>query len=289
MSRFLVGMAGYAENANARCFEDHVRAVSASLRDLGHEVSYATLEELRRGGQLIVWGVNNIREDARASEDPERLERFPKGTIIFQTEQVSAIADPSYFIQNWAQFRDFKVWDYARSNVEALGKLGIGATLCPLGYHPSMEKIERAAEDIDVLFYGSNVGPRRALLDKLEDSGLRVYRLFGAFDKERDAIIARSKVVINLRAYVDGVFEIFRCSHLFANRRCVVNEAGNRDPELEALAKRCASTVPRDQLIDECRRLVADAGAREAVAERGYEEFKKINMVESVRRALEEI
>lgn len=291
MARFLLGMAGYAPNANARCFEDHVRAVAAALRDLGHEVEYATQEALRRGGQLIVWGANNVREDARASDDPSRMERFPRGTIIFQTEQVSAIEDPRYFIQNWEQYRGLGgVWDYARSNVEALAKLGIAATLCPLGYHPSMEKFTQLPEgdkDIDVLFYGSNVGPRRELLDKLEATGLRVVRLFGAFDRERDEVIARAKVVINLRAYQYGVFEIFRCSHLFANRVCVVNEAGNRDPELEALARKCSSTVPRSQIIDECRRLVGTLSGRLYVAERGYEEFKKTSMVESVRGALE--
>jgi hypothetical protein len=288
VSRFLVGIAKYGRDPHVRCFEDHMRAVAAALRDLGHEVEYATEDALKRGGRLIVWGANNITEAPNARA--ELQERYPAGTIVFQTEQVSAITDPAYFMQNWAQFRGHPVLDYARSNVQALAALGIKATLCPLGYHPSMVKIEPAVEeDIDVLFYGSNAGPRREITTALRESGLNFVHLFNVYNEERDAAIARSKVVINMRAYQGGVFEIFRCSHLFANGKCVVNESGGRDAELEDLARRCTSYVPRSQLVDECRRLVSDAVARRAVAERGRDEFRKISMVESVRSALEEI
>jgi hypothetical protein len=185
--------------------------------------------------------------------------------------------------------RNFAVWDYAQSNLDVLHRLGIHtATLCPLGYHKSMEVLPKVDEqDIDVLFYGSAGGPRREILDALDKTGMNVVRLFGVYDGPRDGIIARAKVVINLHYYPNGVFEIFRCSHLFANRVCVVNEAGGRDKGLEDLARRCTAYTPRAELVERCKELVASPHKRLMIAEQAYEEFKKTDMTENVRRALE--
>lgn len=284
MSKFLLGIARLGQDPHLACFMEHVKSVAAALRTLGHEVEYASEEAMKnRPGRLIIWGANKIAE-----QDPNDP-LTPPDSIVFQTEQVSAIDTPTYFIQSWIMLRNFTIWDYAQSNVDTLKKLGMtNAIYAPLGYHPAMEVIKPVAhEDIDILFYGSAGGPRREILNALDETGLNVVRAFNVYGEERDAIIARAKVVINLHYYERGVFEIFRCSHLFANRKCVVNEAGGRDPQLEELASRCTAYTPRQWLVDECKRLVADAPARRAVAERGYEAFKKVDLVENIRVALE--
>lgn len=278
--RFLVGIVTLGKNKHAHCFMDFAKAMAAALRSLGHECEYANPGV--RPGRLIMFGANNIVED---KANPQ----IPPDSIIFNAEQVSAIADPTYFLQSWVQLRNFSVWDYAESNVDTLKKLGIySAVLCPVGYHKSMEVIKPAEEDIDILFYGSAGGPRREILDALDKTGLNVVRLFGVYGAERDAFIARSKVVINLHYYPNGVFEIFRCSHLFANRKCVVNEAGGRDRGLEELAKRCTAYTLRDQFVERCRELVASPHKRAIIADQAYEEFKKVDLIEGVRKALEE-
>jgi hypothetical protein len=286
--RFLVGIAKLGTDLHVRCFEDHMRSMAAALRDLGHDVEYATEEALRkRPGRLILWGSNHVTEDPQASA--ERMEKIPTDAIVFQTEQVSAVDKPTYFIRNWIQYRDFAVWDYAQSNVDALKQLGMaGVVLCPLGYHPSMTKIERIEDqDIDVLFFGTRGGPRQEILNALDATGMNVVQLFGVYGDERDARIARAKIVINLHFYARGVFEIFRCAHLFANHVCVVNEAGGRDAGLEDLARRCTAYTPRSELVERCQELVASPHKRLAIAEQGFEEFKKLSLVENVRRALD--
>ena len=47
--------------------------------------------------------------------------------------------------------------------------------------------------------------------------------------------------------------------------------------------------VPREvgAFVEACQRLVADANLRRQVAERGFEVFKRVSMVENVRKALE--
>lgn len=288
MSKFLLGIAQLDRDPHRMCFMDHVKSIAGALRSLGHEVSYtpSTVEEVlaecRVGARLIMWGANRLVEDAANNSF------MPADTIIFQTEQVSAIDKPEFFVQNWIRLKSMIVWDYSITNVDSLKGLGItSAVHCPLGYHPSMETIKPAYEDIDVLFYGSSGGARRDILNALDETNLNVVRAFNVYGEARDALIARSKVVINLHFYQSGVFEIFRCSHLFANRKCVVNEAGGRDAQLESLAEASTSYVSRDALVDECRRLVGDDKARREQAERGYEAFKKIDMIENVRLALE--
>jgi hypothetical protein len=131
--RFLIGIVGLGTNPHSRCFEDVARALAAALRELGHEVEYANPEA--KPGRLILFGANNLMDDP---QNPQ----IPADSIIFNSEQLAAIADPSFFMQNWVQYRNFVVWDYSQTNIKALRKLGIQrAVHCPIGYHPSMSKI----------------------------------------------------------------------------------------------------------------------------------------------------
>jgi hypothetical protein len=181
------------------------------------------------------------------------------------------------------------VWDYTASNVELLRGL-CKPVHCPVGYIETMETIKPQDEDIDVLFYGWVTPRRHKILRALDDSGLNLYCLSDCYGEERDQYIARSKVVLNLHAYETSTFETIRCSRLFANRRCVVTEGCGADPELEDLAWRaCAYAGPRNRktVTEECIRLCNDATARREQAQRGYEEFKKIKLVDSMRKAIE--
>jgi len=288
VSSFLIGAVSLNRNSHMLCFTEFMRNLAAALRALGHEVDYATPEA--KPGRLIIIDGGNM------GEHPSN--QTPRDSILFNSEQLAALKNPSHFMKSYRLYQDFSVWDYSQANIDAMQKLGMRRTvLCPLGYvadkyehhfRPARSRIALVEdEDIDVLFYGSVAGPRREILDALDRSGLKVKRLWNVYGAERDAWIARSKVVVNLHFYPRGVFEIFRVSHLLENRRCVVTEAGGCDEGLEELASRACAYVSREQIVETCRMLVADARKRREIAERGHEEFKKIDFVENVRRALE--
>jgi hypothetical protein len=280
--KFSIGIVGLGTNPHSRCFFDFARALAAALRRMGHEVAYADMSKPETLGRLIIFGGGN-------TTDPGNL--LPRDTIIFNAEQLVAVENPGAFLQNHEGYKNFVVWDYASVNVEELRKLGIQrAVHCPVGYVPEMTlpwSSQKVDKDIDVLHYGSVNARRREILDKLDAAGLKVVQLFNVYDAERDLAIARSKVVLNLHFYPRGIFEIFRCSHLFANRACVVTEDGGVDEELERLAYACARRRRRDQIVDECRRLVGDDRIRVDAAERGHEAFKKYELVAFVDAALE--
>lgn len=287
--KFTVGIVAREKYVHAQCFEDVAIALADALRQAGHETT-----DFDDQGRLIMMGANNLRDEAGV---------MPKDAIVFNTEQVAAVGKAEYLMQSYEQFRSHVVWDYSETNAERLRSLGMErVVLCPIGYVPSMQRsaiLDYAGpEDIDVLFYGSVNPRRRAVLDALDAAGLKVVRpdrefegrrTFGIYGEERDRLIARAKVVLNLHYYEwsRAIFEVFRVSHLLANRKCVVTEDGGQDQALEALADRTCRRVSTGDVVDACVALVRDEAARRAQAERGFSEFRRVDFVRNVAVAVE--
>jgi hypothetical protein len=119
-----------------------------------------------------------------------------------------------------------------------------------------------------MLFYGS-VNERRArALQALRASGLRVHAAYGVYGSDRDALVSRSKVVLNVHYYETSIFELVRVSYLLANRKAVVAELDPHteiDPDLAGAVR----LVPHDGLVEACRHLVEDDAARRDLQETG--------------------
>jgi hypothetical protein len=178
-----------------------------------------------------------------------------------------------------ALFQRYPVWDYSQSNVERLAAWHVRRlTHVPIGYVPELTRIAAVPEDIDVLFYGSNSPRRRAVLDTLRGQGFRVERLFGVYGADRDAMIARSKIVINMHLYEAKVFEIVRVSYLLANRRAVVSERSVNPAEDDDLASGIAFAA-YDELVDRCVELLGDDRSRQELGQRGYQVFSARSQV----------
>ena len=105
-----------------------------------------------------------------------------------------------------ALLRSYPVWDYSRNNSAALYRLGVRrASLVPIGYAPELTRICPLEENIDVLFYGAVNERRGRALQRMKDRGLRTVVAFGAYGAERDALIARSRIVVNIHYYESRV------------------------------------------------------------------------------------
>ena len=210
---------------------------------------------------------------------------LPKKPIFYNLEQVGP---------NWlhdapdllALFRRHRVWDYSHINIARLAALDVPRPMhVPIGYVPELTRIAPAPEDIDVLFYGVMNDRRRAVLDELQDRGLRVVGLCGVYGTTRDAWIARSKIVINIHHYDTRVFEIARVSYALANQRAVVSERGADAVEEHDLESGIAF-AEYDGLVDRCVELVKDDGARRELAERGFRIFSARSQADILRSVL---
>jgi len=212
------------------------------------------------GRRHIVLGANLV---------PGTSVRLLPGSIIYNLEQVeegSSWLTPELL----ALFRAFQVWDYSRANADALEQMGVPRpAVVPVGYVPQLTRIAPAAEDLDVLFYGSMNPRRRMVLDELTRRGARVHAAFGLYGAARDALVARSRIVVNVHYYQAKVFEVVRVSYLLANRRCVVSERGC-DAAEEAAFEEGVAFAAHEALADRCLHLLAHPDERHRIAEAGF-------------------
>lgn len=268
----LVRPPGYA---HSDALLEAAEAVVYGARELGHDVVLRS-DAVPDGRREIVlgWHLLAAGDDSTASD-----------AIFYNLEQVTP--DSLWLTpERLALLRTRRVWDYSASNVAKLAALGIAAAHVPLGYVPQWTRIERAAEDIEVLFYGSTNRRRLDAIDAIEALGTRVEVVTGVYGAERDALVARSKLVLNLHYYEAQTFEVVRVAYLLANRRCVVSERG-LDAALEAPYADGVAFGTLDELPALCAKLLASRGERRALAERGFEAVRAMPMRESLRAVLD--
>lgn len=236
--------------AHAHAFDEVYESVVIGLRHLGYTVQ-AT--ENAWGGDVptILFGAHLL--------GAEILSHMPAHVILYNLEQ----ADPK---AEWLQgpypqaMQSHEVWDFSDVNTLRLKQAGVAPRIlwCPVGYVPELERIpQRQDEDIDVLFYGSLNLRRQALLDAMRSRGLRVVHSFGVYGPERDELISRSKIVLNVHYYESGIFEWVRVFYLLINRRLVVSETSiltAYDQGIESIVE----FAPYEELVDRCWEMVHD-------------------------------
>jgi tetratricopeptide (TPR) repeat protein len=280
-TRFAVAIASPPDYQHSECFREVAQTLHYGLSALGHDSVLTDRLDLD-DRRTIVLGSNLV---ATYGMKP------PDDAILYNLEQIHYDSDDSVWMTPALLdlFRRHPVWDYSQANIARLADLKVPRlTHVPIGYVPELTRIPTVPEDIDVLFYGSNRDERRrAVLDGLRARGLCVKELFGIYGAERDAWIARSKIVINIHLsyYKAQVFQIVRVSYLLANRRAVVSERGANSAEGSDLESGIAF-ADYDELIDRCVELCGDENARRELGERGYRAFSARSQAAILRRVL---
>lgn len=275
-SIYIVTLPGYL---HSRAFEEIAIGLQSGFAELGEVVPivHDPREIIGRG---VVLGANLLPTAPHL--------RIPDNAIVFNLEQASLTS--GWLNDTYLDvLRTHDVWDYSEYNIDMLRALGVQRIrLCRIGYASCLTRIAHTSpEDVDILFYGSISGRRIPILDAIAATGLRVHRLFGVYGAERDRWIARSKVVLNLHAHPERIFEIVRVSYLLANRRCVVSESGRGSDRIEAALREGVAFGDTAELPELCRRYAADATGRTALARRGFELFSAMRQSDSLQAALD--
>jgi hypothetical protein len=263
-----------------RCFFEFAEGVAYSLRQLGHEVAFV------QGASPYSYALPDSRAIVFNGHCLPAIPLAPD-TIIYNAEQVQVDA---WKAANYAGLlRRHAVWDYSTENIGRLAQLGVTrVTHCPVGYYPGLTDIKPAPqEDLDVLFIGWMNERRTKIVNDLARRGVKVRALTGVYGEERNAWLARAKIVLNIHFYEKPVFEIFRVSHLLANKKCVVSEDSGCDAGLEAFAAQATTLVPYDKIPAAVATLLLDKDKRREQAARGFEAFSKLDQVAIVKAALE--
>ncbi len=267
--------AGYLHSA---AFAEVAEILLHGLRALSCD---ATVQAnlIRPGVPAIVLGVHLL--------PPAEALRLPAGTIIYNLEQIrpGAWAAHAGYLELLSHYT---VWDFDAANIEAIKRATVHRRVrhVPIGFVPQLTRIAAApAPDIDVLFYGSMTPRREAVFQALAAAGMRVHVAFGVYGTERDALIARARVVLCVHAYPDWGFEIVRIAWLLANRKAVVCEA-NAASDVDADLRNGVLGVPYTRLVDACRLLVQDDAARHRLEQAGWAAFSARDEASILRDAL---
>jgi hypothetical protein len=244
---------------------------SEAFREVGETLHYALLE---LGYDSILTDQTNIPNRQHIILGSNLLPFYPtqisSNSILYNLEQITP-GSP------WLQpafldiLQQYPVWDYSQSNIEQLARLGITSVQhVPIGYMPQLTRIRPDEEDIDVLFYGSLNERRWRIIQSLRAHGVKAEAVFGLYGKERDRIIARSKIVLNIHFYEAKVFEVVRVSYLLANRRFVISERGC-NPVEEAAFSAGIVFADYDELVKTCLDCLSRPEDRRCIAETGFQ------------------
>lgn len=261
MSIYTVWVVSPREYAHSQAFTEVAWALRDGLIELGHAAAVATDPSLLQG-RTIVLGAHLFKHIDAVP--------LPEDTIIFNTEQLGS--DSSFVGTEYLDvLRQFTVWDYSYKNLEYMAPQGITGWHCEIGYMPCLTNITPQVETIDVVFCGS-INPRRQkILAELKDAGVGIVPITG-YAAWRNDYIARARIVLNMHHYDTGIFEIVRCSHSMANRKCIVSESG-LDGRLESPYYDGVAFAEYENIVDRVKDLLAKPAMRASIAEDGYRLF----------------
>jgi O-methyltransferase/8-demethyl-8-(2,3-dimethoxy-alpha-L-rhamnosyl)tetracenomycin-C 4'-O-methyltransferase len=273
VSGFLISIIRPNGYLHSDAFKEVAETLLYGLKHLGHQ---AAILENTVDPQVvnIVLGAHLLSE--------KDCQSLPAGTIIYNLEQLgsSHLTDAYYKLAE-----RYQIWDYSPINIAHWKDraCAFAPALVEIGYSPELRRIQSSPEQhIDVLFYGSLNEPRLAILRQLEDAGARVRAAFGVYGKERDALIARSKIVLNMHGYDAKLFEVVRVSYLLANSKAVVSETAQDIGEFES----AVAAFPYEGLVQGCLDLLKDNARRVQLEEDGFRVFSRRPITQILEKAL---
>jgi hypothetical protein len=252
---------------------DVARLLQLSFQSLGIPAT-VSINQLSFGAINIVIGYERLPANALPPGTryiPYQLEQLPEGGHSHHPEMFNVLRNA------------LAVWEYSPVNVPILERHGVDPSrikLLPMGFHEGLATIQSQTEDIDVLFYGSQNPRRERIINELRERCAMV-NLFGIYGEQRDAWIARSKVILNMHYYDAGLAELPRITYLLNNRKCVVSEQSRGDP----FASLCR-TVPYEGLVEACLELAKNPPAREALKAHAWEQFSRQPMTANLEKIL---
>ena len=256
----------------SNAFSDAIDLVGLSLEDMGHTAK-AQENVFDKDATNILFGYNTLY--SMPDIPREKL-------IVYQLEQLgdNDVFNPEPYLQWLSACK--AVWDYDPANVAYLESKGLtNVHHVPIGYHKKLEKIKDAPkQDIDVLHYGMVSERRRVIIKELYPQ-CNMVCLVGVYGKKRDALIARSKIVLNMHHYKLGLVEQVRVAYLLNNGRFVLTENSTDNPYQRVLAH-----AEYNELVRVCMMFLLNPMSRQRIAESGLEYMRERPMTKYLESVL---
>jgi tetratricopeptide (TPR) repeat protein len=266
MSKFAISIIERPQYPHYPIFKEIAETLHYGLQELGYD-SLMTYDLGHTDRVYIILAPHNVTcFDGNLA--------LPNNSILYNFEQI--YLDSPWLTSTYLDYlAQYPIWDYSKANIQELKRLGIdNVQFLPLGYVSQITRIESTASgDIDVLFYGYINERRQKIIDELKYHDLNVYTAFNIYGNQRDNLISRSKIVLNIHYYDAKIFEIARVFYLLANRKFVVSEIGS-DADAENPFRTGVAFADYDSLVRTCLYYLHHPEERNRIAEAGFEIMK---------------
>ena len=201
---------------NGRVFGEEARAIEYSLKEMGVCES-ALIQDNSKVDFDKHFNLNFIFRAFRP---------FPSGKlkgikIIRQVEELWNRREKGVYDMSQGYDRSLEMYD---ENLK-IPRGTADVVYCPVGYSPVWEShLPEVEEDIDVLFYGSIIDRRLEFQDALNKMRLNVVFTDDTYGIERDKLIMRSKIVLNIKAHKKWSYGPMHCLPVQANKKFMLAE-----------------------------------------------------------------
>lgn len=260
-------------------FNDVAQTLNCGLRNIGHDSMIRYSPDPNR--RNIVLGSNLLKHY------PVPL---PSDSILYNLEQIEN-GDPTWINPEFIKFHQtYTTWDFCEYNAKAFDKIGIKVdAVLPMGYVDQATNIPQIEEkDIDAILIAGHSERRDAMMMELHQRGLKVYHVFPLYGKERDKLISRTKVLLNIQTIQPKILEIVRMAHYLANKCAVVSEKGCNFNEYESIYGNAITFTNYGKLADVVVDLCKNDTKRKNLASAGFEIFKAQRIEDHLRKILNE-
>lgn len=249
-----------------------------SLSALGYE-SIINYDGIAEGFTNIIFGLQNIVDFP--------LDTLPENSIIYNFEQLSESGKglrPHYI----KALQNIDVWENNFKNIDLLKK-DFGITkiqYIPFGFSPEMNRISpEYPKDIDVLFCGKPNQRQNKIVEDLKNEGFCTCVIPNIAGRERDFLLARSKVVLFTHYSTPGSFGSGLLAYYLSNHKAVVCER-NKNEEVPQQFQDTCLFAEYEQLVKEIKELLANEERRLRLEKEGFEKFSSNPLIKSLQKAL---
>ena len=239
--------------SNNNAFTDIENGIVDYLHD--NRIKCTIVKEIIRNDDdlYVLFGLNNFTEHTYV----------PKNYIAIQLEQSGVPntdwSTPIYFkLLNGAK----QVWDYSMTNINNLKKhITAPFVYMPLLYMKHLTAKDRLTvkKDIDVLFIGMLNDKRKAFIDKLHNNGIKVHvaKNYDLWGENRDRLVQRSKILLNVHYYENAILETTRLSYALSLGECLVVSEPSADKLLDRdYVKFVEFASTYDEVLEKCKSLL---------------------------------
>lgn len=211
---------------------------------------------------------------------------IPRNYIVYQLEQTTGNDESKWFRPVYIEHmkRAIQIWDYSLINYKNLKTMGLSnLEYVPLQYMETLDMFDtsiKKEKDIDVFFYGSMNERRQKIIEELQNLGLCVVSRNHVWAQERDDLIARSKIVLNVHYFESSLLETARLSYLLSNNCVVVSEV-SLDPVLDKSHNEFVKFAQYDELSKTCQQLLLDPEQYNQLV-KSSQNYKKLTFYEKI-------